>query len=264
MSTLKTLIRALAPNLLVQINDAKKQFSSISTSPWRDACSADKRLALAQSRLSILPPTFTRSPSFVIDIGANEGQWIDSLTKLLPIPDLWVFEPNPEAMKVCQERLGKRPGITYFDMALGEADGQIELHVTSSSDFASVLQPRTDFLKAHYGENAAHVATTLQVPLRALDALVPESRSVDLLKIDVQGYERAVLSGARRVLARTRTVLIEANLQSHYAGDAIFPALWSDLADQGFSFWSLSAPHAGQGGKALWADAVFIRGDGIQ
>jgi len=71
----------------------------------------------------------------------------------------------------------------------------------------------------------------------------------------------AVLSGARRVLANTRCVLIEASLQSHYVGDNNLPALWNTLADQGFSFWRLSPLYLGQGGKALWADAVFVRGD---
>ena len=84
---------------------------------------------------------------------------------------------------------------------------------------------------------------------------------MDLLKVDVQGFEQAVLSGARRVLESTRAVLIEANLQSHYVGDDTFPSLWNSLASQGFSFWSLSLPYTGSGGKALWADAVFVKGD---
>ena len=58
-----------------------------------------------------------------------------------------------------------------------------------------------------------------------LDSVLPESKLVDLLKIDVQGFERAVLSGAKRVLGNTRAVLIEATLQSHYVGDDNFPAL---------------------------------------
>lgn len=252
----------LAPTFLVEIVHARKALSCVSNQPsWMDACSAVKRLALDQSRLSILPPKL-RPLSFVIDVGANQGQWIGSLMGLLPIPEVWIFEPNPEAMKICQQRIGRRPGVTYFDLALGDADGQAELHVTARSDFASILQPRADFLETHYGHNAAHVVLNQQVQIATLDSLVPESRSVDLLKIDVQGFERAVLSGARRVLGSTRAVLIEVNLQSHYAGDDTFPALWNQLADQGFSFWSFSPPYT-SGGRALWADAVFVKGDDI-
>jgi len=101
--------------------------------------------------------SFKTSPAFVIDVGANHGKWIGSLLELLSIPEVWIFEPNPEAMKICRQRIGSRSGVKYFDMALGEAPGQITLHVTASSDFASVLPPRTEFLEKQYAKNAARV-----------------------------------------------------------------------------------------------------------
>lgn len=260
---LRRIGRGLSPHFFVQLNDARRKLGTVSGHPWLDACFSDKLQAIESARYSILPAACKRSPSFVIDVGANEGQWLSSLLKLVPISEVWVFEPNPDAMKICQRRLGNSPAIRYFGVALGDVSGSIDLHITDSSDFSSVLQPRAEFITAHYGTGGATIAATKQVPLRTLDSLVPESRSVDLLKIDVQGFERAVLSGARRVLARTRAVLIEANLHSHYTGDDTFPNLWNELAAQGFSFWSLSQPHIGHDGKALWADAVFVKADGM-
>src|SRR5260370_33863229 len=128
-------------------------------------------------------------------------------------------------------------------MALGDAACQIMLHVTAASEFAAILPPRSDFLEKQYRKSAGSVVLSKQVEVRTLDSLVPESRSVDLLKIDVQGFERAVLSGARRVLADTRSVLIEANLQSHHVGDDNFPSLWSILPDPEFSSSPLSPPY---------------------
>jgi FkbM family methyltransferase len=261
MPDMRRIIEALSPSIITQIIQAKRALAPVSNHPWLAACSPRKLLAINRSRFSILPVSFKRSPEFVIDVGANLGNWIGSLLQLLSIPEVWIFEPNPEAMKICRQRIGNRSGVQYFDMALGDAAGQITLHVTASSDFASVLPPRTEFLDKHYRKNAASVVLSRQVEVCTLDSLVPDSRSVDLLKIDVQGFERAVLSGARRVLANTRSVLIEVNLQSHYVGDDNLPVLWSILADHGFSFWALSPPYLGQAGESLWADAVFVRGD---
>ena len=258
MSTLRRTIRALAPGLLLDIARARKALSNVSKHPWADACSATKRLALDRSRFAILPPAL-RPLSFVIDVGANQGQWISSLMELLPVQETWIFEPNPEAMRTCQERIGQLPSVKYFDLALGDFDGRGELNVTASSDFASILQPRGAFLKTHYGASAASIVANKHVQIAKLDTLVPESRFVDLLKIDVQGFERAVLSGARRVLRSTRAVLIEVNLQSHYSGDTTFPEIWNQLVGQDFSFWSLSPPYTSGGGEALWADAVFVQ-----
>jgi len=260
MAPLKWMLRPLVPVCLDEILDARKALSRVSKRPWADAFSAAKRSAWEQSRLAILPQKLLPL-SFVIDVGANHGQWIGSLLEFLAIPEVWIFEPNPEAMRACRERIGTRPGVTFFDLALGELPGQAELHVTASSDFASILPPRSDFLEAHYGKNAAHVVEKKQIPVVTLDSLFAEPRTVDLLKIDVQGFERAVLCGARRVLENTRAVLMEVNLQSHYAGDDTLPALWNMLANQGFSLWSLSPPFTGVDGKALWADALFLKSD---
>jgi hypothetical protein len=87
---------------------------------------------------------------------------------------------------------------------------------------------------------------------------------VDLLKVDVQGFESAVLFGAQRVLRNTRAVLLEVLLKSHYKGDHTFPELWNQMTEYGFSLWSLSEPYSGSEGEALWADAVFVNGGGRQ
>lgn len=257
MSTLRRIAKDLSPHLLVKAVSAKRSLNSVSAHPWLEVCSPSKLEAMAQSRFGILPPAFRKDPSFVIDIGANAGQWIGSLLKVVSIPEVWIFEPNPEAMKACQARIGSGAGIKYFNTALGDSCGRATLHVTESSDFASVLQPRDSFLSEHYGGGARIVADK-EVELRTLDSLVPDGKRVSLLKIDVQGFERAVLAGAGRVLKNTVAVLIEVNMQSHYLGDDNFPALWTILSDHGFSFWSMSPPMLGRDGQALWADAVFL------
>ncbi len=139
MPGMRRIIEALSPPIFAQIIHAKRALAPVSNHPWLAACSPRKLLAINRSRFSILPVSFKRSPAFVIDVGANLGNWIGSLLQLLSIPEVWIFEPNPEAMKICRQRIGNRAGVQYFDMALGETAGQITLHVTASSDFASVL-----------------------------------------------------------------------------------------------------------------------------
>jgi FkbM family methyltransferase len=263
MPSVRHIIGLLFPPILTKIIEAKRLLAPVSNHPWLEACSPTKLTAINKSRFSILPMSCRSSLAFVIDVGANRGQWIGALLELLPIPQVWIFEPNPEAMKICQQQIGIRPGIKYFDVALGDAAGQTTLHVTASSNFASILAPRAEFLEKHYSKNAARVVTTKQVDVCTLDSLVPNARPVDLLKIDVQGFELAVLSGAPSVLANTRCVLLEINLQSHYEGDATLPTLWCFLANHGFSFWAISPPYVSQAGECLWVDAVFIKKDDV-
>jgi hypothetical protein len=82
--------------------------------------------------------------------------------------------------------------------------------------------------------------------------------SIDLLKIDVQGFEASVLRGAREVLQRTRFLLIECNVASHYEGDSLFPELHRILIQSRMTLYNLSEP-VRLGGRALWADALYVR-----
>ena len=97
----------------------------------------------------------------------------------------------------------------------------------------------------------------VEVPVSPLDSLTYNLSEISLLKIDVQGYEREVLKGATRTLSKTRLVLIEANLVSHYENDILFPELNGLMSDAGFVLTNLS-PLFFKEGKALWADAVYL------
>lgn len=146
-----------------------------------------------------------------------------------------------------------------MEVALGSVSGRAVLHVTRSSDFSSLLQPNSSVIQANYADNPAQIIADRAVRILPLDDIVPADKSVDLLKIDVQGVEREVLGGARRTLKNTTAVLLEVNFRSHYDGDETFGPLHSLMTDTGFRLWSMSPPYRGPSGEALWADALFLR-----
>lgn len=104
------------------------------------------------------------------------------------------------------------------------------------------------------------VRQKLAVPVVSLDEALDDLPSVDILKIDVQGFEEEVLAGARSVTARTRFVLLEANLYHHYEDDLLFGDLHALMTDLSFTLVNLSPPEINKG-RALWADALYERQD---
>ena len=102
------------------------------------------------------------------------------------------------------------------------------------------------------------VKDTLIVETTTVDTLAA-GRSVAVLKIDVQGSEREVLTGAEQTLPRTQAVLLEVTFVSHYQGDATFPWLHNFLTDEGFELVGLSDPFLSQQGRMLWCDACYLR-----
>jgi thiazole synthase ThiGH ThiG subunit len=103
------------------------------------------------------------------------------------------------------------------------------------------------------------VAAQVPVQVQTLDHMTRELERVDLLKLDVQGFERQVLAGGHETLQRTTALLIEANFVSHYASDDSFGTLTELLARAGFELWDLSPPFHAPNGRALWCDAVFVK-----
>jgi hypothetical protein len=102
------------------------------------------------------------------------------------------------------------------------------------------------------------VRERVQVEVKTLDEVLKDASHIDLLKIDVQGLEASVLRGAVEVLGRTRLLLIECNFASHYVGDSLFPDLHSMLTQAGMTLYNVSEP-VRQSGRALWADALYVR-----
>jgi FkbM family methyltransferase len=222
------------------------------------AFSQQWRSALSISRIECIPPEIRSSLRTIVDVGANDGQWANALLKFTKQPQrMELFEPNPDVYRILASTVGRKPFAGLHNLALGDKPGTIALNITRSSVFSSVLPPTTALL-ANYG-TSSEVVRTVDVPVSTLDAELAAVPSIDLLKLDVQGYERRVLAGAKEILSRTRSLLIETNYTSHYESDDDFESLSHVLITRyGFRLWSISSPSNGTTGQALWADALFL------
>ncbi|MBW6397000.1 FkbM family methyltransferase [Roseomonas sp. HJA6] len=132
-----------------------------------------------------------------IDVGANRGIWTEMLRRHSGA--VLAFEPNPKLFRELSRRLGS--GATALPIALSDASGSAELRV-----------PRRRKGYSNQGATLAHDSLgdcaygAVSVPTRRLDEI--ETGDVGLIKIDVEGYEAAVLRGAAGLIARCRPVLV--------------------------------------------------------
>lgn len=229
----------------------------------RAAFSSQMHRAYDVSRIAYLPPELQHTAGWVVDVGANTGQWSRSFLTLVPtVRRLDAIEPLPtEASRLREDLHARFPQVqsTVHAVAVGAEDGTTAT-LSVAGTFSSLLALDSEVIGDYSKEQHLTSTTTLRVPMRTLDALFAgENGPVDLLKLDVQGLERQVLAGARHTLERTRCVLIEMNYVHHYQGDALLPDLWRLLERQGFAFWSTTPPFYGDSGRAMWADSVFVR-----
>lgn len=200
--------------------------------------------------------------SCVLDVGANLGQYATMLRTWGYRGRIVSFEPLAQAHAALARTAARDPDWRVAPrMALGGRDGEIEIEVAAEADMSSIL-PQSALLRRI--SPSSRVLRRERVPLRRLDVVVPEflePSDTVFLKIDTQGYEREVLTGATRLLERLAGVQLELALLPTYEGEPEFRAMIDLLARGGFE------PHLFLPGyferklaRQLQIDGVFMRG----
>jgi FkbM family methyltransferase len=198
--------------------------------------------------------------SVIVDVGAHRGAWTDGVLSVLHPEQAFCFEPSPAEAAALRGRFATLPSVTVVECALGKSASAGALHVFATADLNSLYEPGPELTRAVPGATAM---ATVDVRIARLDDELPEGLVVDLLKIDVQGYEVEVLMGAMGVLDRTRCVIVEAPFVEQYRGGSTFCDSHRLLVDRaGFRFFGFTALHRGSDGSILWTDSVYYRPSG--
>src|SRR5204862_1931760 len=103
-----------------------------------------------------------------------------------------------------------------------DKDGEARFEI-NRSDVSSSLLP-IDPRNSAWFRRVLSVAQTIQDPTITLPSLMAEQgmQTVDLLKLDLQGAERFVLTGATALLDRVRVIYTEVFFEQLYAGAWLF------------------------------------------
>jgi FkbM family methyltransferase len=138
-----------------------------------------------------------------LDVGANVGVYaIAAALRVGPSGRVVAVEADEDYVPRLRANLERNAleNVEVIAAAAGDADGEAELMIASDRAFSS-LKP----LVAYSGSGA-----TRRVPLRRLDTIWSElgEPNVAFVKIDVEGAEVEVLTGAERLLERCRPALI--------------------------------------------------------
>ena len=151
-----------------------------------------------------------KAPNPVIfDVGAHIGQTYLLYRKLFPAAKLFAFEPYPASFTKLNQSVGSDSATLTFQLALSDNDGQVPLHV-NAADATSSLLPTHPAAAGNWGSGLLETSQIVNVRCRTLDSLSSELdlKHIDILKIDVQGSELAVLHGANKLLTRKEISLL--------------------------------------------------------
>ena len=171
-------------------------------------------------------------PKIVFDVGAHHGETCEHFSRIFPQASIFSFEPVAGNFAVLEKRVRGLTRIACHQLALGEHSGEISIVLQPDSQGHS-LRHRTDDTMAR--REIIHVTT--------LDAFAARHSvpAIDLLKIDTEGYELAVLQGAKDLLAcrRIGPILLEASLDPHDTAHTAFLDAVTFLRPHGYKVAAL-------------------------
>ena len=181
-----------------------------------------------------------RPPSgrVLVDVGANQGQSIESISLYLPLARIVSFEANPNLARKLQARYARTDRIEVLTRGLGDSRGTFPLYVPSYRGFeydglasldemaaASWINDRTVF-----GFDPAKLTIAeLECEISTLD---DEKLAPWFIKVDVQGYEYNVLLGGMKTLREYEPAL----LIESYRGDPRTVRLADGLKYEEYNF----------------------------
>jgi FkbM family methyltransferase len=136
-----------------------------------------------------------------IDIGANVGLWSCDLVE--KFEKVIAFEPVKDFIE-CYRKNVKKDNFFVYECALGREESYIKMNIVEGNT------GHTHIDKNSIGKG--------NIPLKTLDSF--NFTNVDLIKIDVEGYENDILQGALHTIEYNKPVLVIEQQKHEYQDDS--------------------------------------------
>jgi FkbM family methyltransferase len=191
-------------------------------------------------------------PATILDVGANCGQTALSFADGFPSAKIYAFEPVPTTFEQLKANTAHVGRISCSQEGLGSHDHRVTIRLGANERNSVLNEAPAD---------ANGQTATLSITTGDSWAAARGVSSIDLLKIDTEGYDLEVLKGFQILLNRgaIKAVLVECEF------DAVTPEphtsffeLHEFLAQRGMRLITLYTDCATRDGFA-WGNALFAR-----
>jgi FkbM family methyltransferase len=195
-------------------------------------------------------------PTYIIDVGANHGEWTRKSLIYYPNAAVTMIEPQ-EHLKVNVQDLLTRPNIKWITAGAGSENKVVKFTIAERDDSSTFVLSEQ--------EAAKHGMKQIDMQLVTLNKVVADngSKIPELIKIDAEGLDLDVIDGASDLIGKTEIILLEAAVCAHGIDNKISLTIskMNELGYQPFDITDLNySPRQG----ILWlVEIVFVRNGGV-
>jgi FkbM family methyltransferase len=202
----------------------------------------------------------------ILDIGAHQGESIRFFKEIFPNGIIYSFEPDPDNFKILEEccnSFDNFGGRSYcFNKAIADKQGTMRFYRQNISHLGGLL-PINKMSKDSLGYASKAANEPIDVEVTTLDLFCSEMEvpNVDIMKIDVQGYEVNVLMGAIHMLTKTSCCTVEVSLYDFYEKSSSLLQVEQLMHDAGMKLWDISKLSKNpKNFRTDWVELVYING----
>jgi FkbM family methyltransferase len=198
----------------------------------------------------------------IVDGGAHVGKSVDTFLKLYSNSDIHAFEPLPEHLAELEGNFGKNPNVSIREQALGPQNDDVSINILGSSSSSSIFSPST--VKQEYRERAGknrekyETRETVNIQQVRLD---DKLNHVDIIKLDLQGYELAALKGAEGLLSNSAAILTEVEFIPYYDNQPLFNDIHEYMNEKNFNLYFIYHGYIEPDGRLPTADVLYLNDD---
>lgn len=145
-----------------------------------------------------------RKQIYVLDIGANQGEYSQAVLEIVPGAKIFAFEPSSESFSFLNDRFFNSTNVQTIQLAFGaRKESGLLWFDKPGSGMASLTKRRLE----HFGIN---FEGSENVNIDTLDNWCSENQIIpDLLKLDVEGHELDVIKGASNSIRQVQVIQFE-------------------------------------------------------
>jgi FkbM family methyltransferase len=213
---------------------------------WRGvhSCASQKWAALNDGQYELGESIHTLEslgfePQSVLDIGANEGNWVTAMKTKLPEASFFCVEGNEALEKILKPRV-EALGVPYRIAIVGDTEKDVVFNVMCDggpcSGGSSVFQENT-----RYGEGER----TETRHMTTIDKLVDAAGvgPFQMIKLDIQGAEVIALQGATEVLKSVQVIVLETSNVEYNKGAPETLEVLNFMDSIGFKVFDITETH---------------------
>ena len=235
----------------------------------------NKNNSLLKITVDVIKKTKINLSFILLEVGAAQihrsKEPFYELLDYFPSSKIIGFELDKE---VCDNLNANAPeGIKYYPYALGEFKEKKNLYITNHPMCSSLYQPNEKLISLYNNFEVAYLKSKSTIETISLDHFldINNIKSLDFIKIDVQGAELDIFKGGKKRLKDILKIVSEVEFIPIYKNQPLFGDVCNFLNNYGMMFNKF----LGLAGRCLkpitlnndpniasqhfWADAIFVR-----